>query len=53
MKIAQKEANETLYWLILTEKIQDSAIQNELIERLNEIMAILAKIIITSKKNLS
>jgi four helix bundle protein len=52
MKIAQKEANETLYWLILCEKIEDLNVQQEMINQLNEIMAILSKIIVTSKKNL-
>src|SRR5882762_7984740 len=38
MKIAQKEANETLYWLILCEKMEDLKIQQEIIEILNEIL---------------
>ena len=53
MKIAQKEANETLYWLMLCENIDKLKIQNELINNLNEILAILSKIITTSKKNLN
>ena len=53
MKIAQKEANETLYWLILCENIDQLTIQKELIDNLNEILAILSKIITTSKKNLN
>jgi four helix bundle protein len=53
MKIAQKEANETMYWLILCEKIDQLNIQDELINSLNEILAILSKIITTSKKNLN
>jgi four helix bundle protein len=53
MKIAQKEANETLYWLILCENIDKLKIQEELISNLNEILAILSKIITTSKKNLN
>ena len=53
MKIAQKEANETLYWLILCENIDQLTIQKELINNLNEILAILSKIITTSKKNLN
>ncbi len=53
MKIALKEANETLYWLILCEKMEDLIIQKETLDELNEIMAILSKIIITSKKRLN
>jgi len=53
MKIAQKEANETLYWLILCENIEKLRIQEELISNLNEVLAILSKIITTSKKNLN
>ena len=53
MKIAQKEVNETLYWLILCENIDPSTIQKELIKNLDEILAILSKIITTSKKNLN
>ena len=53
MKIAQKEANETLYWPMLCENIDKLKIQNDLINNLNEILAILSKIITTSKKNLN
>ena len=53
MKIAQKEANETLYWLMLCENINKIKIQEELINNLNEILAILTKIVTTSKKNLN
>ena len=53
MNIAQKEANETLYWLILCENIDQLIIQKELINNLNEILAILSKIITTSKKNMN
>jgi four helix bundle protein len=53
MKIAQKEANETLYWLMLCENINKSKIQEEMINNLNEILAILSKIVTTSKKNLN
>jgi four helix bundle protein len=52
MKIAQKEANETLYWLILCEHFEKSTILKEMIDKLNEILAILSKIITTSKKNM-
>ncbi len=53
MKIAQKEANETLYWLMLCENINKMKIQEEMINNLNEILAILSKIVTTSKKNLN
>ncbi len=53
MKIAQKEANETLYWLILCEKMEGIKVQQEISNILNEILAIISKIIVTSKKNLN
>jgi four helix bundle protein len=53
MKIAQKEANETLYWLILYEKMEGIKVQHEITSILNEILALLSKIIVTSKKNLT
>jgi four helix bundle protein len=52
MKIALKEANETLYWLTLCEKMEGLKVNQEIRKGLDEIMAILSKIIITSKKNL-
>ena len=51
MKIASKEAGETLYWLLLCEKIEDFEVNQQSINDLREIIAILSKIIITSKKN--
>jgi four helix bundle protein len=53
MRIAQKEANETFYWLILCQKMDDFPGQKEMMDLLNEIMAILSQIIITSRKNLN
>jgi four helix bundle protein len=53
MKIALKEANETLYWLSLCEKMEDLTMPQEALNGLNEIMSILSRIIITSKKNLN
>ena len=53
MKIALKEANETFYWLSLCEKIGELTDQREILNYLNEIIAILSRIIITSKKNLN
>ena len=52
MKIALKEANETFYWLSLCEKMDDWAIPKEALNSIDEIIAILSRIIITSKKNL-
>ena len=53
MKIAQKEANETLYWLLLCTKTNELEMRQEMMDILNEILAIISKIITTSKKNLN
>jgi len=53
MKNAQKEANETLYWLILCENLEKSMFQHEMIDNLNEILAILSKIITITKKRMN
>jgi four helix bundle protein len=53
MKIALKEANETFYWLSLCEKINDSAVPQNALSGINEIIAILSRIIITCKKNIN
>ena len=53
MKVALKEANETFYWLTLCEKMEGLDVQQEMIKSLHEIMSILSRIIITSKKNLN
>jgi four helix bundle protein len=53
MKIALKEANETFYWLTLCKKMEDIIVGCEILDELNEIMALLSRIIITSKKNLN
>jgi four helix bundle protein len=52
MKIALKEANESFYWLTLCGKIKDLNVEQENLNSLNEIISILSKIIITTKKNL-
>jgi len=52
MKIASKEASETFYWLSICEKTDSPGFQNELINELNQIIAILSKIIISAKKNI-
>jgi len=53
MKLASKEAGETLYWLTLCEKIDDFEVQQQMIPDIKEILAILSRIIITSKKNIT
>ncbi len=52
MKVALKEANETFYWLSLCEKMNEGNVPREALKGINEIIAILSRIIITSKKNL-
>ena len=50
MKIASKEASETLYWLTLCEKIDDFELPEKLLSEIKEIITILSKIIVTTKK---
>jgi len=50
MKIASKEASESLYWLMLCEKQDGLEVQEKILADLKEIIAILSKIIITCKK---
>ena len=49
MKIAAKEASETLYWLILCERSEGYQFDKKLRSDLDEIIRILSKIISTSK----
>ena len=49
MKIAAKEASETLYWLILCERSENYKFDKNLRERLDEINRLLSKIISSSK----
>ena len=49
MKIAAKEASETLYWLILCERSEDYHFEIKLKDSLEEIIRILSKIISSSK----
>jgi four helix bundle protein len=51
MKIASKEASETLYWLTLCEKSGGFDPPEMLLTEIKEIIAIISKIIVTSKKN--
>ena len=49
MKIAAKEASETLYWLILCERSENYHSEQALTNNLFEIIRILSKIIASSK----
>ncbi len=49
MKIAAKEASETLYWLILCERSEGYQLDKKLRNDLDDIIRILSKIISTSK----
>jgi four helix bundle protein len=51
MKIAAKEASELMYWLSVCEKSDIAGFQHELISEVNQIIAILSRIIISAKKN--
>jgi four helix bundle protein len=51
MKLASKEASETHYWLSICEKTDIREFQYELLNELNQIIAILSKIIISAKRN--
>ena len=50
MKIAIKEANETLYWLILCERSESYPFDNNLRNVVQEMIRIVSKIIISSKR---
>ena len=49
MKIAAKEASETLYWFLLCERSDGYCFEERLKNELNEVIKILSKIISTSK----
>jgi four helix bundle protein len=49
MKIASKEGSESLYWLMLCEKLDGLEAQEKMLADLREIIAILSRIIITCK----
>ncbi|MCD6011033.1 MAG: hypothetical protein K0Q79_895 [Flavipsychrobacter sp.] len=51
MKIAAKEASESLYWMILCERVTSYEFDTVLKNELNQIIMILSKIISTSKTN--
>ena len=50
MKIAAKEASETLYWLILCEQSESYHFENKIRHDLDEIIKILSKIIASSRE---
>ncbi len=50
MKIAIKEANETSYWLLLCEKSKSYPFDENLKNRVEELIRIISKIILSSKK---
>ncbi len=51
MKLASKEANESLYWMIICERVESFDFNKELKEELSQIILILSKIISTSKSS--
>jgi four helix bundle protein len=52
MKIAIKEANETLYWLMICEKSNTYPTNSSLKESAEELIRIISKIILSSKSKL-
>ena len=52
-KIAAKEADETEYWLLLCKYSRNYPDADNLLNKLNELIKILSKIINTSKNNLN
>ncbi len=49
MKIAIKEANETLYWLFICERSENYPTNSSLKQMVEELIRIISKIIISSK----
>lgn len=52
LKIADKEAHETWYWLYLCKNSENYIVDDSLLEKLNEIMRLLNAIILTGKKEI-
>lgn len=50
-KVASKEANETVYWLLLCQHANDLPFDPKLLESITRISKVINKIIATSKKN--
>lgn len=53
LKIAQKEVDETEYWLFLCNEVDSYPDSDHLIEKLTEISKVLNKIVATTKSNLN
>ena len=53
MKIAVKEANETLYWLLVCERSENYPVNSSLKELAEELIRIISKIIISTKGKLT
>jgi len=51
LKIADKEAHETWYWLYLCEQTENTNFDKELMSKLDEIMRLLNSIILSDKKS--
>lgn len=49
MKIAIKEANETLYWLFICERSENYPVNSSLKQMVEELIRIISRIIISSK----
>lgn len=49
MKVAVKEANETLYWLLICEKSESYPADSSLKEKTGELIRIISRIILSSK----
>lgn len=52
LKIAHKEADETMYWLIICEQAKSYPTNSELKDKLQIIIKVLSKIISSTKNNL-
>jgi len=51
LKIADKEASETKYWLILCERSKHYPHSDELVSKLEVVRSVLSKIIISARRN--
>ena len=52
MKIAAKEADETQYWLLLCRFAKNYPDPNNILDKLNEIIKVISKILSTAKNNI-
>ncbi|MEM9023532.1 MAG: four helix bundle protein [Bacteroidota bacterium] len=53
LKIAAKEAEETEYWLLRCKHARNYPFKEELLRQIRELIKIMGKIIVTSKKSLT